>query len=50
MGETRGIYRVLVRKPEEKRPLGSPRRRWMDLQEVRCGSKDMIELAQDRDR
>jgi len=42
MGEERGVYRVLVGKPEEKRPLGRPRRRWvdnirMDLQEVGCG-------------
>jgi hypothetical protein len=43
MGERRGVYRVLVGKPEGKRPLGRPRRRWvdiikMDLQEVGCGS------------
>ena len=42
MGERRGVYRVLVGKPEGKRPLGRPRRRWeynikMDLQEVECG-------------
>ena len=55
MGEERGVYRVLVRKPEEKRPQGRPRRRWvdnirMDLQEVGCGYMDWIGLAQDRDR
>ena len=49
------MYRVLVRKPEEKRPLGRPRRRWvdnikMDLQDVGCGYKDSIGLAQDRDK
>ena len=55
MGEERGVYRVLVGKPEGKRPLGRPRRRWvdnirMDLQEVGCGNVDWIGLAQDRDR
>ena len=51
MGEERGAYRVLVGKPERKRPLGRPRRRWvdnirMDLQEVGCGYVDWIGLAQ----
>jgi len=55
MGEERGVYRVLVGKPEGKRPLGRPRRRWvgnirMDLREVGCGYMDWIGLAQDRDR
>ena len=55
MGEGRGVYRDLVGKPEGKRPLGRPRRRWedniiMDLQEVGCGGMDWIVLAQDRDR
>ena len=55
MGEERGVYRVLVGKPEGKRPLGRPRRRWvdnirMDLQEVGCRYVDWIGLAQDRDR
>jgi len=55
MGEERGVYRVLVGKPEGKRPLGRPRSRWvdnirMDLQEVGCGHVDWIGLAQDRDR
>jgi hypothetical protein len=53
--EGRGVYRVLVGKPEGKRPLGRPRCRWKDnvkinLQEVRCGGMDWIGLAQDRDR
>jgi hypothetical protein len=50
MGERRGLYRVLVGKPEGKRPLGRPTRRWednikMDLQDVGCGGMDWIELA-----
>jgi len=54
MGEERWVYRVLVGKPEGKRPLGRPRRRWvdnirMDLQEVEYGYMDWIGLAQDRD-
>ena len=55
MGEERGVYKVLVGKPEGKRQLGRPRRRWvesirMDLQEVECGYMDWTGLAQDRDR
>jgi hypothetical protein len=55
VGEGRGVYRVLLGKPEVKRLLGRPRRRWednirMDLQEVGCGCVDGIGLAQDRDR
>ena len=55
MGEERGVYRVLLGKPEGKRPLGRCRCRWvdnirMDLQEVGCGYMDWIGLAQDRDR
>jgi len=55
MGERRGVYRVLVGKPEGKRPFGRPRHRWednikIDLQEVGCESMDWIELAEDRDR
>jgi hypothetical protein len=51
----RGVYRVLVGKPEGKRPLGRPRLRWEDnikivLQEVGCGVVDWISLAEDRDR
>jgi len=55
MGEERGVYGVLVGKPEGKRLLGRPRRRWadnirMDLQEVGCVYMDWIGLAKDRDR
>jgi len=55
MGEGRGVYRVLVGKPEGKRPLGRPRCRWednnkMDLQEVGGGFGDWMNLAEDRDR
>jgi hypothetical protein len=55
MGEDRGLYRVLVGKPEGKRPLGRPRRRWkdnikMDFQEVGRGRRDWMDLAQNRDR
>jgi len=51
MGERRGVYRVLVGKPQEKRPLGRTRRRWednikMDLPEVGCEGMDWIKLAQ----
>ena len=54
MGERRYVYSVLMGKPEGKRPLGRPKRRWddnikLDLQEVGCGSMDWIELAQVRD-
>ena len=55
MGDRRGANRVLMGKPEGKRPLGRPRHRWednieMDLQEVGGGCGDWMELAQDRDR
>jgi hypothetical protein len=55
MGERRGVYSVLVRRPNRKRPLGRPRRRWecnikMDLQAVGWVRMDWIELTQDRDR
>ena len=54
MDEERGVYRFLAGKPEGKRPLGRPRRRWvdnirLDLQEVGCGYMVWIGLAQDRD-
>jgi hypothetical protein len=55
MGEERKVYRVSVGKPEGKRPLVRPRRRWedgirMDLREIGLGDVDWIRLAQDRDR
>jgi hypothetical protein len=55
MGEGRSVHRVLVGKPDGKRPFGRPRRRWavnikMDLQEVGGGCGDWMELAQERDR
>jgi hypothetical protein len=55
VGESRCVYRVLVGKPEGRRPLGRPRRIWedtikMDLQEVGCEDMDWIKLALDRDR
>jgi hypothetical protein len=54
MGEERNVYRVLMGKPEGKKPLGRPRHRWedrirMDLREIGWGSVDWIQLAQDRD-
>jgi hypothetical protein len=55
MGEGRNLYRVLVGKPERRRPLGRPRRRWedgirIDLEEIGWGGVEWIHLAQDRDR
>jgi hypothetical protein len=55
MGERRGAYRALMGKPEGRRSLGRPRRRWednikMELREVAWGGMDWINLAQDRDR
>jgi hypothetical protein len=55
LGEERNAYRILVGKPEGKRPLGRPRRRWVDiiktdLREIGWDGMDWIDLAQDRDR
>jgi hypothetical protein len=55
MGEERKVYKVLVGKPEGRRPLGRPRRRWedgvrMDLREIGLGGVNLIRLDQDRDR
>jgi hypothetical protein len=55
MGETRNAYRISVGKPEGKRPLGRPRRRWLDnvkidIREIEWDGVDLIELAQDRDQ
>jgi hypothetical protein len=55
IGEEKNMYRVLMGKPEGKRPLGKPRRRWedgirMDLSEIGWRSVECIQLAQDRDR
>jgi len=55
MGERRCVYRLLVGKPEGKRPLGRPRHKWednikVDVQDVGCGGMDRIELAQDKGR
>jgi len=55
MGESRGVYSILMGKPDGKRPLGRSRHRWednikMDLQEVGCGGMDWIGVVQDRDR
>jgi hypothetical protein len=55
MGEKRNAYRILVGTPEGKRPLGTPRRRWvdnikMDLREIGCDGVDWIDNAQDRDQ
>jgi hypothetical protein len=55
MGEKRNAYRILVGKPERKRPLGRPKRRWvenfkMDLREIGCDGVDWIDIARDRDQ
>jgi hypothetical protein len=54
MGKKRNVYSVLVGKPQGKRPLGRPRRRWednikIDVQQVECWGMDWIDVAQDRD-
>jgi hypothetical protein len=54
MGDRRGVYMILIKRPEGKIPLGRPRRRWedsmkRDFQKVRCGGMDWIQLAWDRD-
>jgi hypothetical protein len=48
IGDRKGVYRVLVRRPEGKRPLGEPRRRWENNVKMRCVGMDCIALAQDR--
>jgi hypothetical protein len=55
MGDKRNAYRILVGKPEGKRPLGRPRHRWvdgikMDLRNIECADMDWIDLSQDRDQ
>jgi hypothetical protein len=55
MGERRGVYRILLERPEGRRPIGKPRRKWeddikMDLQDVRWGSMNWFDLARDMDR
>jgi hypothetical protein len=55
MGEVRGAYNISMGRPERRRPLGRPRRRWednieMDLRKIGFGNVDWIHLAQDRDR